>query len=184
MSAQNWTIVDSATGTVLGQTITDGAQPKDCGFEGWNDATMLAVATARQGDPASEMFDGTAWVPDMAVLRGRAWDAVKVKRDAVRYGGCATPKGLVQTDVTSWTILQGFAATALMVGPTYSVTYIMADNSAVLHSHDEIIAAAVAVSQFYAACQTVSDGLRAQIDAAASPEDLAAIDIESAAWPS
>lgn len=85
MTDQNWTIIDTASGNVIAQVITDGAHPRFRGFP-WDGATMAARQTDRQGDPASERFDRQAglWVDAAAKIDPRLHARIDAEAGQVR----------------------------------------------------------------------------------------------------
>ena len=114
------------------------------------------------------------------------WERAKKRRTTVEFGGCATPKGRVQSDLDSRTKISGAVQGALIqtqLGQPFSIDWTMEDNSVVAHSGPEMIAMGMAVLTFVDACYARARELRELIDAAADQAALDAINIESG-WPS
>lgn len=83
MSEQNWAIIDTATGAVLAQVITDGTHPGECGFD-FDEAAMTAMMLDGQGDPASQSFADGVWADDPAKIDPPIHAKIDAEAGAVR----------------------------------------------------------------------------------------------------
>jgi hypothetical protein len=143
----------------------------------------------RQNVTSLEGYEGwtvvSEGVPQFAIeaLRADKWDAVKTHRDQLRYGGCLTPKGQMQTDPESQRRLNSTLLRAQIAGKPFTINWTMSDNRVIPFTRSDIEAAVTAIGEFDARCQAVSQTLRAQIELCTTAEQLDAIDIEGAGWP-
>jgi hypothetical protein len=122
---------------------------------------------------------------DLDAARARGWAAVKAERDRRASGGCDTALGRVDSDERSRILIAGavqMAQIAKASGEPYSVAWVMANNQPVYHDADAMIAMGVTVGQHIAACWDRAQALRAEIDAADTPEAVGAVNFVSG-WP-
>ncbi|WP_066723593.1 DUF4376 domain-containing protein [Sphingomonas pituitosa] len=146
------------------------------------DAEAALTATGRPFAGAALIDAATG---DLDLAKVRAWAAAKAARDGCAGGGCQTPLGRVDSDERSRVLIAGavqMAQIALAGGEPYSVDWVMADNQPRAHDALAMIALGVAVGEHIASCWQRAQALRAEIDAAETVEDLAALDIISG-WP-
>jgi hypothetical protein len=119
-------------------------------------------------------------------LRGALWDRVKALREAHSAAGVTVPDlGSFDSDPGSCLRLSGATTDALLAqmnSEPYSVRWTLKDNSEVALGAPQIKAVGRAVVAHIAACHDRSKDLRALIEAATDPSELAAIDVE-ADWP-
>lgn len=141
---------------------------------GWE---LLATTDTETIDADAVIEDGQMVVP-IHVLRDRKWQEIKAARDHVRYAGCPTPKGVMDNDADSQRKVTSAVTMALLLGDAFMVPWTMQDNSVVVHTKDDIEAAGLAMGMFDSQCHAIGQGLRAQIEAAATAEELEAIQ-----WP-
>jgi hypothetical protein len=147
------------------------------------DGTILAEGIDVQTDPLTELVDGE-WVCPISVLKERKWEAVKAIR-AEKLLLSSTPFGVAQSDLESMVKINGLVSMAEIAKSTeepFSEIFTMADNSEVELDADDMIAFGVAVGRHIAATHGRARSLRNVIDSATTPEELDAIDIDSA-WP-
>jgi hypothetical protein len=131
---------------------------------------------ARSADPANAL----------AVAKIAARAAVMIRRDQAEWAGCAGPLGRVDTDPDSQRKVGGAVQMAMIAqaaGQPFAVDWTMQDNSTETHDATAMIGMGLAVGQHVAACHECCLALKAEIDAAADEDALAAIDI-NAGWPS
>ncbi|HQS70912.1 MAG TPA: DUF4376 domain-containing protein [Novosphingobium sp.] len=119
-------------------------------------------------------------VPALDEMQAALWDAVKVLRRRAEQAGCMSPFGPVQTDADSRAIIASYAASAADQGDPVDFTF--ADNTLVALDGAELRSLNLAVTSHLAAAHANAQRLRVLIDAAASPQALALIDI-AAGWP-
>lgn len=145
---------------------------------------MLSVAESlvAVGGP----FEGGALISptmgDFAIARARLKQAIKELRNQADWGGCDTPSGRIDSDAASQLKINGAVSLALVLGESFTVNWRMSDNSIVTLDAPAMIAIGIAVATKVAACQLRKNALDAEVAAAETLEDLAAIDIYSG-WP-
>jgi len=115
-----------------------------------------------------------------------AWDKARAYREEQANGGCASPLGRVDTDADSQRKVNGAVTAAMaaqMLGmPFTPIPWTMEDDSIVLHDAPAIIAMGLAVIGHIQTCQANGNAIRAQIDAAETPEAAFAVD-RTAGYP-
>lgn len=131
-------------------------------------------------------FAGGSLIPleaePLEVAQAKAMAAVKTCRNKAEWGGVDTPLGAVDSDPDAQRKISGAVQMALLTGDTFSVQWRMADNSIVTHDYEATIQMGMLVGQHVAACQQRKNELDALITAAATTEEVEAIDCESG-WP-
>lgn len=130
-------------------------------------------------------WDTLTIVTDMTRVRAARWAEVKAKREVVQSGGCDTPAGRVQTDAGSRAFINGLVLSALaaeQVGAPFSDDFTLSNDLTVEVSGPQAIALGQAVGAFISAAHAHSLRLRAAIEGANTPEEIAAIDIDND-WP-
>lgn len=148
-------------------------------------ATLIEVADGFAWRGHCVDWDSLTVVDDLEAARAQRWDDAKAARNAAASGGCETPLGRVDTTDTSRVLITGavqMAQLAQATGQSYSVDWTMADNSKVTHDGGAMIAMGIAVAEHIATCWAHSQVLRDAINAAATVEDIANVDI-TAGWP-
>ena len=135
---------------------------------------MLAVAGAVEGDV----------VLDLDWVKLDRWEKVKAYRDAHRFGGCMTAKGRVDTDIESQGKVTGAVSMAMLLGEAFIVNWTMEDNTVETFNAEEMKTMGLTCGLFAAQCHVVGQALRDAINACTTIEELDAIDIEAAPWPS
>src|SRR5207237_3785213 len=96
-----------------------------------------------------------------------------------------TPLGTAQTDLESLVKINGLVSMAMLAksaGQPFGETFTMADNSEVPLTADQMIGFGTAVGAHIAAVHARGRELRAAINAAATAEEIASIDLETG-WP-
>jgi hypothetical protein len=164
-------IVDTATGAIV--RIAHSLDGIDMtGFE--------ALPPPEGFDPMmpAHRRENGAWVANLTWHRRQAWERIKAARDQAENGGCATPLGRVDTDPLSRDRISGAVQMAMIVGAAFSIDWTMEDNGAVAHNQAAMIALGLAVGQHVGAVHATARALRVLIDAAATVEQLEAIE-----WP-
>lgn len=139
-----------------------------------------AVATSAPPVP-SWLWVAGQWQPPpatLAELRAARWDAIKSRRDEL-LGGTFSCGGLVYdinaTNITGATVR---AMRAQAAGEPYAQVWVLADNSTTTLDAAGMVAVGEACAVAVNALWGVSIALRAQIDAATTADEIAAID-----WP-
>lgn len=116
---------------------------------------------------------------DLAAARAQKKAEIKSQRAVHEFGGLSVaPHGTFDTDPESQRKINGSVTMATLLGAAFTIDWRMADNSIVTLDHDGMIAVGLAVGQHVSACQDQKNILDAQIDAAETIEDIAAVQ-----WP-
>lgn len=155
-------------------TLSDDAPPPE--FPGMT----VAEVEERLPDPpfsgASYHVPSKKWV-DVRSLGERkavAWASIKAARDAAERGGFEWDGSLFDSDDKSQARIQGAVVLASSV-VGYSVEWTLADNTVRALQADDVLQMGAALGAHVNAQHQRGRALRAEIDAAATPEELAAI---------
>jgi len=176
MSAGAWSMADSTTGRFVGiQFAGDDADlkantPEGCtAVPGRIDHTRYRLNSSGEVEPLPL---------DLAELKAQMWERTKAERE-MRLAGTFVSGGRVfEVDRDN---IPGAALDALraqLASEAWTQAWVLADNSVVTLDGAQMIAAARAMKDHIAALWATSQTLRAQIEAATSADELAAI-----AWP-
>lgn len=157
--------------------------------EGYDLTGLTAQELPADFDPLgpSHVWSGAAWQVNLDVLKLRKWHQAKAYRDFIQWNGCNTPSGVFDSDPESQSKVTGavtMAQIAAINSQPFSIVWTRHDNTTVTLNAAQMIAAGVAVGVHVATCHAIGAGLREAIIAVTSVEDLDAIDIEGAPWPS
>lgn len=106
------------------------------------------------------------------------WVEIRGARDAAEFGGFTWDGSTFDSDATSQSRIMG-AAQLAQLDPTFTVDWTLADNSVRTLSADDMVAVGVALGQHVATQHATARTLRAQIQAAATAAEVAAV-----VWPS
>lgn len=167
-------------------------------FQGVYDGVLRDIGEpGTWGDPADDpepesqrRSDGLDWraglTPDLETLKARRWNEVKAVRSSKEHGDIPSSIGLVQGDPASQVKINGLTTMALIAksaAQPFAEDFTLADNTvAVLADADAAINFGASVGQYISAVYARARELRDAIDAATTPEELAAVDI-STGWP-
>ncbi|MFT4099003.1 MAG: DUF4376 domain-containing protein [Rhodoblastus sp.] len=136
-------------------------------YTAWTQARALALAAVTE---AELPYAKSTVLRDLANLRWRR-----------EVAGTLAEGMAIPTDATAQSKFAG-AVMAAMLDPAYVVTWKLAYGNFVTLGHDQIVAIAQAVRAHVQGCFDHEATLSAQVEAAATPAALSAIDIE-AGWP-
>lgn len=161
----------------------------------WGDGTLEFVRPADGGYTSPENlteipegFDRTWMIPDYQTqtftedidgCKAMKWEKAKLRRDELRYGGCDTPKGRMDSDLESQHKINGAVSMANLLGAAFTVNWTMQDNSVVAHDKAEIEAAGLALGMWDATCHAAGQAVRDAINAATTLAELFAMDVEA-----
>jgi len=174
-----WTIVGDDRAVIAAQVESDGA-PDPATYGG-----SACVAISAPIDPASSVWNGASWAPDMAALRERKWREVWKLRDEKINAGITVDGYRYDSDASARANVMGAAIAAqaaLAVGEPFSVEWTLADNSSVTRDAVQMIAVHVTGVAIINALYERARALRDAIDASPDIAELDAIDIEQG-WP-
>lgn len=179
---QLWTILSDVTGEVLCPTFTTdsfGQHPKDKGWP-WDAATQTATRIDAPADTASQLWDGGAWVPDLAALRARAAEQIDAEAEKVRSRFLTPGAGQALTYQR-----KEAEARAVLDDTSASTPFLTAEAAAremtVAALAAEVVAQADAWVIVGAAIEGLRMGAKAQIGAADTPEAIA--EATTINWP-
>jgi hypothetical protein len=136
-------------------------------------------------DPAPDDFGAAPYVveagqlvPDLAAARAKQRTIINAARDAAQDGGAMTPFGPMDSNERSRQLLNGAvsaAQIALANAEPFTVTWTLADDSAVTLTAADTITAGLAVAAHVASIHERARVLKARIAAATSFAAIAAI---------
>jgi hypothetical protein len=129
-------------------------------------------------DPSTQSF-----VVDLSRAKAELWAKAKQKREQVRYGGCTTPLGRIDTDPESQRKINGAVTMAIIAADQFQVHWTMQDNTVMPHNAQDMITAGMLAGRHDSTCHAIGQWLRGAIFAATTCEQLDAIDINAAPWP-
>jgi hypothetical protein len=112
---------------------------------------------------------------DLEPARAAKWSQIKAARDAHEHGGFDTAWGRFDSDPTSQTKLIGaaqLASIALAQGAPFGIEWTLQDNTSVPLDANQMISVGVALAAHIDAAHQRGRQLRAQIEAAATLQDL------------
>ena len=148
---------------------------------------MTTQTIAPQGMPPSSWHQWDwatlAWIDPrtLADLKAAQWALIKRARDAAEQAGFVWDGSGFDCDPTSQSRIQGgalMATTALLNSTPFSIDWTLADNTTRSLDAAQMIAVGLAMGQHIDSIHQTGRGLRAQLDAAMTPEAVAAIQ-----WP-
>lgn len=166
------------------------------GFVEWvSQSPDFAIPTPLEGFTAVELaeplpaapFEGAAydiqaqqWVDSRTLeeVKRHRWNAIKQERAEREYAGFAWDGSAFDSDPLSQSRIQGAVQLASLDLAGFSIDWTLADNTVRTLSGANMVAVGVALAQHVNALHVTARGLRAQIEAAATLQEVAAI-----AWP-
>lgn len=186
--------VESATGRVMG--VMRGYK-QDIGapaIDGWEvvevsddvqmpayfDGSNVLSVPEQPGEGYEWDWQTKAWVLDMSSARRAVWDSVKAARNGREFGPFTWGGHVFDGDIDAQRRINLAvlgAQVALAAGQPWSVDWTLADNSFVTLSASDMVGVAEAMGTSINAAHEWARGLRIQIDAASTIEELEAV------WP-
>ncbi len=116
--------------------------------------------------------------PKLEEVKSAKWEEVKVKRNQLEQAGCPYMGGVLDTDQVSIqrvAIAVQAAQAAIGMGVEFTLDWTMQDNSIVGMTAQEVCGMPLTLALYSNQLHTTARGLRQQIEAAASAEEVAAI---------
>ena len=110
----------------------------------------------------------------LADLKSAQWVTIKRARSAAEYAGFTWDGSTFDSDAISQNRITG-AVTLAQLSPNFTIHWTLANNSTRTLSQADMIAVGVALGQHVQAQFTKAQGLRVQIEAATSWEQVAAV---------
>lgn len=111
----------------------------------------------------------------MPILRERKWAEIKLARDAAEFGGFVWDGSTFDSDresVQRIGLALQYAAMAKAAGLPASVDWTLADNTTRTLNADDMLGVGSAMTAHIGTQHAIARALRAQIDAAATPEEI------------
>lgn len=115
------------------------------------------------------------WEASIDKLKDAKWEEIKKARDAAQYGGFTWDGSRFDSDQVSQQRIAGSVQLANIVGSSFSVDWILADNTTRTLSASDMVAVGAALGAFVQAQFVKGQSLRNQIMAATTPEEISAI---------
>lgn len=144
----------SATHYIDGSFLTQPAQPSSS--HEWSD----------------DLF---SWVLNMDMAKSSAKRMITEARNAEEKAGFMAYGKLIDSDSLSVARITTSVQAAQAIGSTFSINWTCADNSVITLDHDQMIAMPALMSDVANAIHEKARSLKAQIDAATTPEEINAI---------
>ncbi|OYV37526.1 MAG: hypothetical protein B7Z80_12575 [Rhodospirillales bacterium 20-64-7] len=144
----------------------------------WN-GTQVVASPASPGSAYTWDWPTKAWALNLTVGQAAAWARIKAARDAAISAGVTYNGNVYDSDATAQMRVTGAAQMAQLAiaagNMTYSITWTLANNSAVTLTAQEVITMAQAVGLNYQTLFAKGQTLRAQIMAATTQAELDAV---------
>lgn len=121
------------------------------------------------------------WIYDIIEDQTQTWSRIKSIREAVEFGFFESNGHTFDGDSESRSRIQGAAQLAMLAQSTaqpFSIDWTLADNTQVTLTAAEMIGVGVSLGQHVNNAHSIARVLRAQIEAATTPEEL-----ETIQWP-
>ena len=110
----------------------------------------------------------------LADLKAAQWGLIKQARSQAEYAGFTWDGSTFDSDALSQNRITG-AVTLAQMSPTFVINWILADNTTRTLNQADMIAVGVALGQHVQTQFTKAQALRVAIEAATTPEDVAAV---------
>lgn len=156
-----------------------------------NHIRRFAVTTVYYEDGSSAVVSNVEIDPlsdpaMLATIKHALIERIEIERENHIAAGAPTPSGVVDSDDRSIRNILGrvvMATTALNAGEAFEKPFRLKNNADIIVNAEQMIAIGVAAGEFVDAIYERSWNLKAQVKAATSAEEAAAIQI-SQGWPS
>lgn len=165
--------------------LAEAGYPNHAGWASNEDGTKVIAYHPNDHEAVIAVIDDYEARYVEKVAKPRLWDEVKALRDAKETAPAVTPLGLADSDERSKTKVLGLVLMALLAkqsGAPFAEEFTMADNTIVMLDADQAILLGMSLGQNVSQIHARGRVLRAEIEAASSFADLAAIDI-TLGWP-
>jgi hypothetical protein len=110
----------------------------------------------------------------LADLKAAQWSLIKSARSQAEYAGFTWDGSTFDSDTLSQNRITG-AVTLAQLSPGFTINWTLADNSTRTLNQADMIAVGVALGQHVQTQFTKAQALRVAIEAATTPEDVAAV---------
>lgn len=186
MTNSTWNFYDEATGLFSGagfsgaiDTLVDQLAHKGPGI-GAHEGTVDYLAQKLDLNTGL-LIAYTPPGPTLAALKANRWESIKAARATALDAPLVTPKGTFDADGPARANIGGavaLAQTATAAGHAFAITYTLHDNTAVTLDAADMVSVGLSLGAKVQAAFATARALRAQIDAAITPEAIALI-----SWP-
>lgn len=129
-------------------------------------------------DAASQQW---AAQPTLEALRRQRWAALRAQRDAVEFGGFGWDGSRFDSDAVAQARIMGAVQMAVLAaadGQPFSIAWTLADNQVRVLDGGQMIGVGLALGAHVGAAHATGRTLRALLQAAATPAEVAAV-----TWP-
>lgn len=189
-----YAVADSSTGEVLYVIAKPDGLPAELApagcivigldehptFPAYVEAYNVLSAPPRPGKGYEWDWQAKAWLLEISSARSVVWDAVKIARNGREFGPFTWGGHVFDGDIDAQRRINLAvlgAQVALAAGQPWSVDWTLADNSFVTLSASDMVGVAEAMGASINAAHEWARGLRIQIDAASTIDELEAV------WP-
>lgn len=114
--------------------------------------------------------------------KARKKSELKLKHNAVEWGGIPTAFGIIDSDPDSQRKISNAVLTAMSLKDSFVIDWRVKDNSLIELNADEMIAIGIEVTQHISLCQKNKNLLDQRINSAINEEELNDIDLQIG-WP-
>jgi hypothetical protein len=170
-----WIVYHPATSNVLRLEETQPQEEAGLGYFFTTESLAFPVPTRAEH---ILRFDGAKLVwhdpRTLADHKAAQWELIKQARSAAEYAGFAWDRSVFDSDALSQNRITG-AVTLAQLSPGFTIDWTLKDNSVRTLNQADMIAVGVALGQHVQAQFTKAQGLRVQIEAATSWEQVAAV---------
>ena len=121
-----------------------------------------------------------AWtdVRDLEQKKADKWGQIKATRDSIEHGGFTWDGSTFDSDLASQNKIIGAVQLANVTGPTFTIDWTLANNSVRALSAADMVEVGKTLGLHVSTQHTIARGLRQQIEAATTAQQVEAI-----AWP-
>jgi hypothetical protein len=170
-----WIVYHPATSNVLRLEETQPQEEAGLGYFFTTESLAFPVPTRAEH---ILRFDGAKLVwhdpRTLADLKAAQWELIKQARSNAEYAGFTWDGSVFDSDAISQNRITG-AVTLAQLSPGFTIDWTLADNSVRTLNQADMIAVGVALGQHVQTQFTKAQALRVAIEAATTPEDVAAV---------
>jgi hypothetical protein len=170
-----WIVYHPATSNVLRLEETQPQEEAGLGYFFTTESLAFPVPTRAEH---ILRFDGAKLVwhdpRTLADHKAAQWELIKQARSQAEYAGFTWDGSTFDSDTLSQNRITG-AVTLAQLSPGFTINWTLADNSTRTLNQADMIAVGVALGQHVQTQFTKAQALRVAIEAATTPEDVAAV---------